>query len=212
VSDTQVTYWKLDRANLDSMLKSIVTFPTTRRVLEADPHAVINLWYADDKEGIPQFSGDRGNSLPYSISVAPCGPIIGAGFPNEGPLRAFGYNNPYPGLVYNHADFVLINDTPVLSDLELYPLDDPDPARMALLPPELDTGQTRPFEYVKSDGFALSLGVPWDVTADERSVYEKIARSLPAQFVSIHPDLLGVYTMTFVSQDDGTLKAQSCTQ
>jgi hypothetical protein len=224
VEKQKVSYLELDRSVLDDFLQRVGNLPTTKRVLEAAPDTVINMWYAKDIPSGERFQNYYGTR--YQVKVNPCGDVPGAFLPSEGkPFLAFGYNLDRS---FDRADFVLINDLPVVSELDLFPLHGNDPARKVLLPTAFDTGTSRAFQRVWMQGSSmfehiddrerllpggteLTLYIPDDSSQSEREVYEKVARALPGS-LEIDDAWWTASGLTFVPGEYGALKVVSCGQ
>lgn len=217
LEDGKLVYWDLDRPALDNMLRMIRMQPLTKRVLERNPQAVINMWYAN---GVPSHWYE-GSS--YLAQVNSCGAVPVRSFPTtDKPLQAFGYNiGPY----FRGAPFVLIDGEPVVSELMLYPdhadplyPDHPDLVQKALLPEALDTGANRPFVslFMESappfeDGPTLRIQLPLNALPQERAMYTERLKALPvtAEAGETEGEMV-VRGVTFAVRSDGMLQVVSC--
>jgi hypothetical protein len=216
IEDGKLTYWDLDRKAVSEAVGRIVGLPLTQRVLGSDPRAVINIWHA---AGAP--SGEKSTTLDYGmdaygVQVNSCGTIPGGAFPTVGkPLQAFDFNS-YPYFPdYGRVPFVLIDGQAVVSDLVLFPAQE-DPARQVLLPDNLDVGTAKPFERIYMEtapysggGPTLSLAVPANATTDERAVYEKVLKALPAAATAEESQMV-LRGAGLAVKSDGNLEVVTC--
>jgi len=213
IEDGKLTYWDLDRTALDAMLAQIVRQPLTKRVVQANPHVVLNLWYA---AGTPPRGQSRildAGPQAYAAQVNACGAVPGGSFPAAGhPLEAFNYDSsPY----FSEAPFVLIGGRPVVATLSLDPAD-ADPARKALLPAALDTGSSRPFQSLFMEtapygggGPTLGVGMPGKASVAEQAVYTDRLKALPVAVAQQATQAI-VRGVTLAAGDDGQLQVVSC--
>ncbi|MDQ3928005.1 MAG: hypothetical protein M3328_02530, partial [Chloroflexota bacterium] len=187
------SYWTLDRRAVDDLVRQVGGLALTKRVRVADPEVTINLWYAGSKLPDQRFDLLGGGGQRYEVKVNPCGQVEGGIFPSsEHPLQGFGYNS---GPSMYMVDFILKNGKPIVAELDLFPLEKErsrGPAGKALVPEELDTGQSRPFARIwmqthpdfMQEGLVpgsteLTLWKPEDATAEENALYERLSRALP---------------------------------
>jgi hypothetical protein len=229
VKDGKLDYWSLDRTALNTFVKTVGELSLTHRVLAADPSATISLWYA--KGTPPDIERSMVSSGPseYALKVNPCGSAPGGIFPSDTqPLQAFGYNS-RPNLWM--ADFALIDGKPVAAQPDLSPLYNKDPARNALMPEGFDTGTSRAFArvWLQTDPMFSSLStsrpgdkpqlvpgdtqvilyIPEDATAEEKAVYERVARAFPGD-LNIDEGWWTLSGVTFAVTDSGELKVEAC--
>lgn len=205
VQDSRMTRWDLTRPALLGMLQDILPLALTRRVVETDPTAVLNLWYAEAEP-------DR----PYEVKIGSCADNPGRTFPQKGePLRAFAFNHNWG---FWQVDFVLMDGKPVVADLDLWPnADDRGGLLSILIPPQLDTGPHTPFERIWIDSFPysgshprLTLWIPENADAASMEAYRRIAASLPVHVSQEYDTLWEAEGLTFVVTDDGTLDVVAC--
>jgi hypothetical protein len=182
------------------------------------------MWYSKKQPEGDRFKLYGQGGTRYTIKVNPCGQVPGGIFPSDTqPFEAFGYNL---SRSFDMADFVLIDNKPIVSNLDLFPLSDTDPARKVLLPDAFDTGTSRAFERVWMQGSSLferpgsestlipggtqlTLYVPEDMKSDEKDVYEKVAKSVGGK-LTIDIAWWTVDGVTFTPTDDGSLKVVAC--
>ena len=215
IDDGKVTYWDLDRSGLNAMLKEITAYPLTHRVVAANPRAVINMWYASGAPTRVRAGLDFGVQ-PYSVQVNACGTVPGGAFPSAGkPLMAFNYD---AGLFFPYnAPFVVIDGKPVVSEITIYPGDE-DPARKALVPPALDTGNSKPFDSIfmetapySGGGPTLRIRTPEKVEPGERHVHEALLDALPVAPESGDGQMI-VRGVTLAVDAEGKLQVSPCAQ
>jgi hypothetical protein len=213
VQDGKLTYWDLDRAALNDLLKAITSQPLTTRILAANSEAVLNLWYA---KGTPEQVRTFMDSGPdaYAVSVNPCGAVPGGAFPGGEPLRAFAYNSsPY----FYRPPFGLIDGKAVVSQLAFYSTQlEPDPVQKALLPDALDTGANKPFEVIDFEttpysggGPTLLLRIPQKAEASELAVYEERIKALPGTARTEQAARI-IQGVTLTVNKEGKLEVASC--
>ena len=219
IENGRLTRWDLTRAALDKMLQNIGALPLTQRVLKAMPTAQLNMWYAeagDDSKVFPSISPSiTGRASQYQAELPACGAVTAQQLPRaDEPLRAFGFNN---GWAYNMADFVLIDDKPIVNELDLRPGQDDRAGVLPLLLPDVFTASAqKPFDRVwVSNGFtdkkrSLMLYLPEKMSADERAAYDKLARTLPGKLDQQYDAWWEVSGATFVVNDEGKLEVAAC--
>jgi hypothetical protein len=207
ISNAHLSYWTLDRAALDGMLKTIKELPTSRRVIKGAPSVALNMWYAGSKTPSASIEPLPGGPQAYDIKVNSCGSVPGGEFPNDKqPLEAFGYNLS-PNLW--QADFVLIDGKPVAVNLDTYFYVGLDSARAALVPEVFNTGSSRAFQRIWLQNGILKLFMSTDTQPSEHDIYEKIAKSLPGTVVA-NDGGWTVSGVTFVPNADGSLGVVGC--
>ena len=219
IENGQLARWGLTRATLEKMLQDTEPLSLTQRILKAVPTAQLNMWYAetgDDSKVFPSISPSfNGLSSQYAAALPACGSSAAQQFPRaDEPLRAFGFNN---GWAYYMADFVLIDGKPVVNELDLWPeRDDRGGVLPLLLPDAFTAAGQKPFDRVwVSHGFSgkertLMLYLPEKMTAEERTAYDKVARSLPGKLDQKYDSWWEVPDVAFVVNDAGKLEVVAC--
>ncbi|MGI8588210.1 MAG: SBBP repeat-containing protein [Chloroflexia bacterium] len=204
-------YWDLDRTALTAMLKSIAALPLTHRVLQADPQAVLNLWYAKGTPPKTKSNGMDDHRNVYAADVNTCWSVPGGSFPSERPLMAFSYNaSPY----FDRAPFVLINGQAVVADLALR--SDKSNLVQAALLSDLPTGGAQPLASVWMEtapygggGPTLHLILSGTTAAEQAAHIDKLQATLPVQGVFSEGELL-VHGVTLAPTADGKLAVVRC--
>lgn len=217
LEDGELTYWKLDRTALNEMLQTVTVLQLTHRVLEADPHAVINLWYVEG--GLPPEPDAylvNAHYMRYEITVRRCGAMPGGRFPiHAQPLQAFGYNK-FPN--FGLPDFVLIHGKPVVASLDLWPLENQRGNILdVLLPDALASEETMPFERVWMEGAPifglkpmLTLWIPEEASSRDHAFYDETADAFPVPVDKKYDTLWYAYDLTFIVTDEGLLRIAAC--
>jgi hypothetical protein len=218
IQDGKLTYWDLDRAGLNAMLKSITTQQLTRRVLAADGQAVINMWYANGQAPMERGYSDNPPQESYGAQVNACGAVPGGSFPTSGkPLLAFGFNvSPY----FYTAPFVLIDGQAVVNELTLHP-GEPDPIQKVLLPQTLDIGTSKPSASIYMESAptfggppTLHIEVPRQADQAERAIYQERLKALAVESEVNQGDIkegeIEARGVTLAFDQDGKLQVVSC--
>ncbi|MEO8286558.1 MAG: SBBP repeat-containing protein [Chloroflexota bacterium] len=215
IEDGKVTYWDLDRSALYEMLKQITAYPLTDRVIKADPHAVINMWYASGAPEKVSAGLDNGTDA-FTAQVNSCGAVPGGSFPSKDkPLMGFTYNSSVYYTDFGGPPFVIIDGKPVVSELTIYPASD-DPAQKVLLPAALDTGASKPFSSVfmettpySGGGPTIRVRIPEKATPEESKVYGALLDALPVKAEAGEGQMI-VRGVTLSVDNEGKLGVTSC--
>jgi hypothetical protein len=217
VQDGQLTEWTLTRAALQQLVQDVGRQPLAQRIFTAVPTATLNLWYAEAV--IPaQRSLINYQPRPYQLEIGACGEIRATRVPTTGqPLRAFGFNADW---AFGQADFVLIDGQALVNDLDLMPnRDDRGGVLSLLMPAELQTGDTPPFErvWLQSASYntgrpRLTLWVPEQASVEAQARYDAIAAALPVTVDKSYDTLWETAGLTFVVTGDGQLAVQACSK
>lgn len=209
IEDGKVTYWDLNRDTLNTMLEQITSSPLTKRVVEADPNVVINMWYAS---GTPETV--RGSWMDYgtdhiAATANACAPLPGGHFPYDGkPLMGFAFNSNAQFSEQIGIPFVLIDGKPIVADLTIHP-GDADPIQKLLIPDALNTGSSKPFESIKQEGSMLRFSTPINTTPEERAVYNRLIDALPDK-PGVSNNNMALYNVTLAVNKEGKLQLTSC--
>jgi hypothetical protein len=231
LEDGVLTAWSLERGDVERMLARIVGLPITQRVLDEDPQAIIDLWYAeaggpsaaDTMGGFPMFSARE-----YALEVTACGSVPGGTFPSASqPLQLFSFNatrqNKFMFASYGNQ-FLLLNDNRVVVvelDLDLIgepPLGLlPDRSLQALIPVGLDPSPQRGFARIWLDTKAylgdqpnLTIEIPADATPAEQAVYRQQIEALASTAAYDGEQRWSIAKFTIVMAADGRLQPMPC--
>ncbi|HEY1016050.1 MAG TPA: hypothetical protein VGE07_25295, partial [Herpetosiphonaceae bacterium] len=204
ITDGTLTRWDLDRASLDSLLADALAQPLTRRVLEADPQAIINLRYIAKPVPEPEGMGLWGNSgQAQQIEILACGAVPGGTVPSAAaPLRGWSYNQDFGGW-QRDTEFVLLDGKLIAANLDLF---GPDDSRFKgaiydVLAPE---GVNAPLDriWLVTDSFwgdkpVLTI---WGASADQLAPLKLPAASGDEEWEGV----------TLRVDDDGRLRPEVC--
>jgi hypothetical protein len=231
IEDGVLTAWSLERSDVERMLAAIGPLPVTQRVLDEDPQAIIDLWYAeaggpqatDSLGGLPMFSGQE-----YSLEVTACGSVPGGTFPSQSqPLQLFSFNatkqNKFMFASYGNQ-FQLLNDNRVVVvelDLDLVGEPSigllPDRSLQALIPVGLDPSPQRGFARIWLDTKAylgdqpnLTIEIPADATPAEQAVYRQQIEALASTAAYDGEQRWSIEKITIVMDADGRLQPMPC--
>jgi hypothetical protein len=211
IQDGALTYWDLDRDQLNKMLQKIMVQPLTTRILAANASAVVNLWYAN---GTPEKEDTfDSHAEAYNVQVNPCGSVPGGEAPVAGsPFIAVGYNtNPY----FSQAPFVLLGERLVTAHLTIRP--GLDAVGTALLPSALDTGSSKPFAAINLDIAPYSGGGPTlhileasDASDAEKAVYDGLIKALGVKTTAPDTGNVDARNVTLAIDGSGELQVMPC--
>ena len=217
--DGAFTQWDLSRAKLDALLTTVRKTALTQRAAQAEPHLLINLWYAEAVDvSVPDVPVLDQLSVGYGASLASCGTKETTDFPSETePLQAFSFNSRMD-YHFPQPEFVLVNGHPQLSTLMLFPLSDAaNPLISVLLPDALNTGDHMPFARVwlsNTGGYYFGNGLQLDPD-DQANLADLSAYRDMAQVVSGNSTPAGRYfkeidNLTFTVTDEGKINIATC--
>jgi len=216
LQDGQLAHWNLTRDALQQLLQEILQLPLTRRIADAAPDVILNMWYAESGEMPDMRFLVNANPVRYETELQTCGRLPQGIFPREGePLRAFGFNSVWS---FWMADFVLVDGVSVVNDLDLWPnYYDREGLLPLLIPPQLDTGEHMPFDRIWMQGSpffgdqpTLTLRIPEGADSASREVYQNIAGSLPVRVDQAYGTLWEATGLTFVVTEQGALDIVAC--
>jgi len=212
----QSVVWALTGDQLDRLILDAIHTPLVTRALASLPDVTLNLYYSEALD-LPEFPMLLNSSPPgYSISLTQCANVPSLHVPDpQHPLRAFSLNRSW---AFDRPEFVLVDGTPMIVDLDLWPYrDDPHGIVSLLTPPQLDTGSDPPFEriWMQSDSFLgggseLTLWVPRGINPTTTEPYSRIFSSLPAPVEHWAENVWVARGMTLIVTPDGTLQATAC--
>lgn len=212
----QSVEWALTGEQLDRLILDVVQTPLVARALAGLPGVTLNLYYSESLD-LPGFAMLLNSSQAgYSISLAQCANVPSLHVPDpQHPLRAFSFNRSW---AFDTPQFVLVDGTPMVVGLDLWPSrDDPHGIVSLLTPPQLDTGSDLPFEriWAQSDSYLggrseLTLWVPRGIDPTTTEPYSSIFASLPAPVEHWAENIWVAKGMTLIVAPDGSLQATAC--
>jgi hypothetical protein len=164
IKDGTVVRWDLNRAKLEDLLKEVLNQTVTRRFLEVDPHAEIDLYYAEYDDHPIIEAGD----LP-ACAYLPDGKEL----PQPGqPLRGFGFNQSRTvlGSAFYDMQIVFMDGSLRVFQLDLDPASPGDAYWMSVLPEALKPKGAPPFMTIQTRLGISDINLLWDEQTNPATV------------------------------------------
>ncbi len=205
IENGKLVRWELDRAELENLLKDVLSQTVTQRFVEYEPMGVINLYYAEDGD----YSLIEPDYLPACADLPAVIELPTA----DQPYRGFSFNM-LPSIYrygFYSSQFLLLKDGVRVYDVDLDPSATEAAFWMSILPDTLKPQNAPPFTRIINSTRSSEIFVGWstDASATEVSEYNAMFAGWDVE-ISGHDPGLNLLHKQFGLTPDGRVTLVDC--